>query len=336
MTIDTRTSQQVIDDAVRKVQQGSTDEAKQGAQKSQEAFDRNTASTGDSQVMNAGKNIQADYRQQVASSRTWDASSVTTEQANRGEQAQETGRFGSKVDLDREIGQALIDHYGSVMNMLRARTNNPREFNQTAQRIAQEVAQRYKALSQEGLNPVTPRGDVERRAENNVNVLGNLGQGQARQAAEQFRNWVRSQQHAPPEQPPDQSKARDRHEEGKNAAEKELSELKEQTMVKNGAAAAAAELYKLDQMGAGTLLKNAFLFGYGYQSPTQIEEDLRRLAARDPEVKAALILGSTGGFDPNTASGKDRLDLLARKLTAPRMPQPEPEPPTGGPGYNAP
>jgi hypothetical protein len=240
------------------------------------------------------------------------------------------------VDLDREIGQALIDYYGNAMNMLRARTNNPREFNQTAQRIVQEVAQRNKALSQEGLRHVKPHEEVRQGGENNVDVLGNLGQGQARQAAEQFRNWVRSQQHARPEQPPDQSKARDRYEGNKNAAENKLSDLQEQTMVKNGAAAAAAELYMLDQMGAGTLLKNAFLFGYGYQSPTQIEEDLRRLAARDPEVKAALILGSTGGFDPNTASGKERLELLARKLTAPRMPQPEPEPPTGGPGYNAP
>jgi hypothetical protein len=103
-----------------------------------------------------------------------------------------------------------------------------------------------------------------------------------------------------------------------------------------GSIAAATALYRLDQMGMGTLLKNAFLGGAGYQSAPQIAETLQRLAVDDPQVKKALIDGSYGGFDPNTASGKQRLELLSDKLRTDRMRQLGRQTPTDGSGYNAP
>jgi hypothetical protein len=106
--------------------------------------------------------------------------------------------------------------------------------------------------------------------------------------------------------------------------------------------AAARALYERDQMGMGTLLKNAFLGGAGYQSATEIAETLQRLAVDDPQVKKALIDGSYGGggryggFDPNTASGKQRLELLSNKLRTDQIREMERQTPTDGSGYNAP
>jgi hypothetical protein len=174
---DVRKAQEFLDQAARQTQQGSDIEARKAARMVNEAFDRAVASTNDSRLKQAIRNLQAQFWQEVNSGRTWTPYTGRTE-GSRGEASNWTGEVRWSVNLDREIGQALIDHYGGVMNMLRARTNNPREFNQTAQRIAQEVAQRYKAAPQDGMRSVTPPEDVGERGVRNVRPLYNRGQGQ--------------------------------------------------------------------------------------------------------------------------------------------------------------
>jgi hypothetical protein len=150
-------------------------------------------------------------------------------------------------------------------------------------------------------------------------------------------NAAQKQWFANPSTPVNKQEAQERHDSNEQAARKQLSKGEETTRVQAGASAAATALYILDQMGMGTLLKNAFLGGAGYQSAPQIAETLQRLAVDDPQVKKALIDGSYGGFDPKTASGKERLELLADRLNTHQMQQRASElPRTDGPGYNAP
>jgi hypothetical protein len=331
-----QTGQEYMDNAMRQIQGGSVTDASRTAQKVKDAFDRAIALTNDAQVKHALKNAQAHFMKEAASAITWTAANGTKEQARTGEEAKDIGFVGSKVDLSRPIAQRLIEHYGGEMNMLRAANDNPREFNRTAQRIAQEVAQQYEALSQEGLRHVKSHKEVAQLAQNNMDTLHNWGQGQVLGAFGGFRKAVQDQWFANPSTPVNKSEAQERYDSNEQAARKQLSKGEETARVQRGSSAAATALYRLDQMGMGTLLGNAFLGGAGYQSAPQIAEALQRLAVDDPQVKKALIDGSYGGFDPNTASGKQRLELLSDKLRTDRMRELGRQTPTDGPGYNAP
>lgn len=293
------TAQSLVDTATNKSGATSKQDQQQAAKIVSDAVKDVMADTKDAGVRGAARSFDAAFQQATRASEQTTASVSQDASAGSAQQQGMNNQVGGSFALGAPVARELLAMAGGDPAHALQLAQDPNAV--AAATVAaggsmQQAAARDTVLDAGGAQAPASPAAVQAQGNADVGALAAQGRGQVAAAHAHNQSEVATRQPADPMSAPDTSPAAAAFQSASAAAFQGYQDFKADAGLQAGATKAAAALYNAEQKGAGTVMSNAFLAGWGYESPAQYQGALMEAAAERPRLANTLRhIGEGGG-----------------------------------------